>query len=265
MVLNAKEIHQRARRTAAVQGFFRYETLIVLGIAVLLFGLCVFNIFWMPNTWWIWLLLGAGGAAALVYTNTRNKVVIRSFVNEKLDAQIVVNNIGVPELQSNVAKAMYQHRAISKMLVERPEDLDDVLEVLDDWVILVHDIARNLDETLRNATLIQQSRTALGESDQVELIHDPISAVISAATHVARENKSHPLVLARDVILKARNELSIALDQVITVNTALRRARAMRMESQHVAQIQSVIEVQVLALTEVQDAVQHLSYAYSKA
>jgi hypothetical protein len=262
MLSNAREIHRRARQNALLHGLLRTETLVVLFIALFLVVLTLFNWLWFPDMWWVWLVLGFGGATLLALSTASDKLLIRSFVREKLDAHIKTSQIHVPELQAGVAKAMYQHRALSKMLLERSENLDKVMELLDDWVLLVYDIAQGLENVLKDPKLIRQTQEALGELESTELIQDPVNAVVTAADRVAPVNRSHQLVLTRDVIMRARNDLGSALDQAITVNTALRRARGMRMDTTHITQIEAVLELQLMALTEAQDAVQHLMYTY---
>jgi hypothetical protein len=264
MAVNVQHLYQSARKKALKLGLMRQETLLILALALVLATLSIFNLIWNPPMWWAWILLGLGGAALLVWSTLGDKSLLRGLVNKQIHEHADASSLRVPELQAGMVKALYQHRSISKMLLERKENLDMVMKSMDEWVLLVHDIVKSLDNILNNPKLISQSQQVLGEAEPTELMKDPITAVLNAAALVSHENSSHQLVLARDVIVKARNELSIALDQAITINAALRRAQSLKMDAAHVVQIESVLDVQLSVLSEAQDAVQHLSYTYAR-
>lgn len=261
----AQELHRSARQQAMVKGLMSKETITVVIISAILVVLCTLNLFWFPQAWWLWVILGCAGAIALAFSAASDKSLVRRFVSEGLDKKIDATKVRIPELQANVARAMFQHRSISKLIHERPENLGTVIESLDEWALMIYDVARGLDDVLNDPRVVQQYQQVLGVADPAEAMRDPMSAVVNAGALVVRHNPAHQLVLARDVVTQVRAEMNMALERIVNINTALRKARALKLESEHVQQIESALQLQLVVLGEAQDAVYQLGYAYELA
>ena len=78
----SNNFQQSARRSALIQGFLRIETIIVLVISLIMATLCWLNVFWLPETWWLWLLMGGIGACAMAWTSTRDPKLVRNLAND---------------------------------------------------------------------------------------------------------------------------------------------------------------------------------------
>ncbi len=209
--------------------------------------------------------LGVLGAGVIVMAGANDRFVIRRYVTSKLEKRVDMTRVHIPELQANVGRAMFQHRTIAKLLNERGENVDHIMERLDEWVLLIFEVAHGLDTVLAEPKLVRQYQQVLGDARAQELLHDPISAVANAGAIMAKEDPRHQLVLAREVALRVRKELTVSLDHIVAVNTALRKARTIQMEREHIDQLQSAMDLQLIALNEAQDAVYQLGFAYELA
>jgi hypothetical protein len=258
----AAKIHRDARGQAIKDALLRTETLVILTLCTLLVALCALNVFWYPETWWVWLVLGVVGSGVIVFAGAQDRFILRRLIGKRIENRVNLTNVRIPELQANVGRAMFQHRMIAKLLSERSEQVDDLLNRIDEWVLMMYEISHDLDTVLAEPRLVRQYQQVLGEARSMELLHDPLTAVASAGALMAREHADHELVLARDVILRARREFGITLDHIIGINTALRKTRSMHLAREHIAQLRSVLDLQLIALNEAQDAVYKLGYAY---
>jgi hypothetical protein len=258
----AAQIHRDARSQAIKSALLRTETLTILTLCTVLVTLCALNVFWYPETWWVWLILGVIGASIIVLAGANDRYILRRLIGKRLEHRVNLTNVRVPELQANVGRAMFQHRMIAKLLSERSEHVDDLLDRMDEWVLLMYEVSHDLDVVLAEPRLVRQYQQVLGDARSMELLHDPMSAVASAGALMARDHSNHELVMARDVILRTRREFDVTLNHIIGINTALRKARTMHMANEHIAQLRSVLDLQLIALNEAQDAVYKLGFAY---
>jgi hypothetical protein len=261
----AGKIHRDARSQAIKSALLRTETLTVMVICTVLVALCALNLFWFPETWWVWMLLGVAGAGVIVLAGAQDRLLLRRLIGKRIEKRVDLTHVRIPELQANVGRAMFQHRMIAKLLGERDENVGDLLNRLDEWVLMMFEIAHDLDTVLAEPKLVRQYQQVLGDTRSMELLHDPLSAVANAGTMMSHDHREHELVIARDVVIRVRREFDLTLDHIVSVNTALRKARSMHMAREHIAQLQSTLDLQLIGLNEAQDAVYRLGYAYELA
>ncbi len=264
-------INHDARRTAFLRGLMRLESLIIAGAALVMFALCVYKLFWFPNTWWLWLILGAAGPLALAWTAMRDTRAVRSMINTLLNEKCDARAIGTMELQAPVTRALHQHRTIQKLLAQRKENIDVVSASLDEWTTRVYHIASSLDTVLHDPTLqahvrgTRQERPGATQRSLVEALTAAADEQTALETQPADAAQQRNLILARDTVTAALNGLSATIDSIVNITEVLRHARLLAMDRVHIAQLESLLKRELDVISDVERAVAGLAAAFQVA
>lgn len=265
----SNNFQQSARRSALIQGFLRIETIIVLVISLIMATLCWLNVFWLPETWWLWLLMGGIGACAMAWTSTRDPKLVRNLANDIVHEEISADTVRIAELQAGVARALYQHRSILKLMAARTEDFGNLSASLDEWVTRVYTIARGMDTILQHPRVLEHFYSVMDHNHVKDANLDSITsfnnaAALVTANHVNEEADEdyNKLILARDVVAQSREAISQTIDHVVSINEVLRHTRAMTLTGEHVTQMMSMLSSELDTLAESQRAVAKLAAAY---
>ena len=261
-------IIQVARRTAFLRGLMRLESLTITGMALVMFALCAFRLFWFPSTWWLWLSLGVAGPMLLAWTNTRDmrsiRPMINTLLNEKCDARV----IDIIELQGPVTRALHQHRTIQKLISKRVENLAALSASMDEWTTRIYQIAKNLNFVLHDPTLLEHVRSSqpamidATPRNVVEALTQPAGRETSIETRLADDTRQTSLVTARDTVTATLNGLSTTIDSIVTITEVLRHARLLAMDRVHIAQIESMLMRELDVIGDVERDVARLADAY---
>lgn len=269
MATVSNNFQQSARRSALIQGFLRIETIIIMVISLIMAALCWLNLFWLPETWWLWLLLGGVGACAMAWTSTRDPKLVRNIANDIVHEEISAETVRIAELQAGVARALYQHRSILKLMAARTEDFGNLSNSLDEWVTRVYTIARGMDTILQHPRVLEHFYSVMDHNQVKDANLDSIAsfnnaAALVTANHVNEEvdEDYNKLILARDVVAQSREAISQTIDHVVSINEVLRHTRAMTLTHEHVTQMMSMLSSELDALAESQRAVAKLAMAY---
>ena len=264
-------INSIARRTAFLRGLIRLESLTITGLALIMFALCAFRLFWFPTTWWIWLLLGAIGPLLLAWTNTRDmrsiRPMINTLLNEKCDARV----IDIIELQGPVTRALHQHRTIQKLIAKRVENMAALSTAMDEWTTRIFHVANNLNIVLHDPTLLEQVRSTqpamidATPRNVVEALTQPAGKETSVETRLADDTRQSNLVTARDTVTGTLNVLSATIDSIVIITEVLRHARLLAMDRVRIAQIETLLLRELDVIGDVERDVARLADAYDIA
>lgn len=157
------ELQQKAQSSIIQYAVFRWESALVLGLAIVLFFVYRRPFFWWPP--FGWLLLGLIGFAIIVYSSLTdadaNARILLRLYQEQFDPRAIKDK----ELRGDVEQALeYQRRIEEQVQGQRAGLIRDRLEgtanELTDWVANVYELAKRLD-TYRRDDLLARERELL--------------------------------------------------------------------------------------------------------
>ncbi len=263
------QFDQNANRNALIKGFLRIESLICLALGLVMMSLCLLDIFWLPETWWLWLVLGIAGACLIAYSNTRDKAVVRKIKEEIVSEEINSNDLQVSELQAGVSRASYQHKSIQKMIAARTEDFGALNGSLDEWLQKCYSVSRGLDTILRHPRVLEHFYSAMdmnevksANMDSIAAFNNAAAVAIGGQTDRALDEDYNKLIYARDAVAQVREALNKTIDHVVSVSEVLRHTRAMTLGPEHIGQMNNMLLSELEMLGETQRVVYKLGAAY---
>jgi hypothetical protein len=257
-----------AKRNALMRGLLRPEALIIFGIAILL-AIVSFMTESLRSVWWIWLIFGAVGSFVIAFTYSRDKTTIRKMKEEIVDESIDANELQVSELQAGVARAMYQHKTIQKMISVRTEQFGQLPKSIDEWLNRVNKVARGLDTIMRHPRVLEHFYSVMQTNEVKSANLDSIAAFQNAAGIViaghgdqALDEDYNKLIFARDAVAQVRNGINTTIDHVVNVSEVLRHTRAMTLNAEHIQQMSGMVQDELDALSELQRTVYKFASTY---
>jgi hypothetical protein len=259
-----------ARRAALFKGYTRPEAIIIVVLAVVMAAVCLADVLLPPWTWPIWIVLGALGATVIAFTSTRDVQQVNKIKEEIVSEEIDSNDLQISELQAGVARALYQHKSIHKMIAARSEDFASVSSNLDEWLNRVYRLASGLDTILRHPRVLEHFHTVMETNEVKNANFDSLAGLDNAAAVVtaghageqAFDEDYNKLILARDAVAQSRNSLNATIDHVVSVNEVLRHTRQHTLGEQHISQMQVMLQGEIDTLAEAQRIVYKLGAAY---
>jgi hypothetical protein len=257
-----------ARRGALMRGLARPESLIIVGLSVAL-AIVTFFVPALSSYWWVWPVLGVVGAFAIAFSHAQNKATVHKVKQAIVDETIDANELQVSELQAGVARAVYQHKTIQKMIAVRTESFGQLPVSLDEWLSRVTKIARGLDTILRHPRVLEHFYSVMQANEVKSANLDSIAAFQNAAGLVIAGHGDHELdedynklIFARDAVAQVRGGISTTIDHVVSVAEVLRHTRAMTLNTEHVGQMSAMLQNELDTLLELQKLVYKLGSAY---
>ncbi len=143
---SSDEILKQAKKQAFINALFRPESTLILSVSILMTGLCVFNVFWFPGTWWLWILFGVLGIAAIVISSAndphyQHEIALKLFY-ERYDK----TRLKMPELKQSVSQALDYHKLLFQEISDRPHaPLASIALDMDQLVAGIYRVAYMLD------------------------------------------------------------------------------------------------------------------------
>jgi hypothetical protein len=263
------QFQQNAMRNALIKGFMRIESIICLAIGIGIAILCLLDIFWLPEMWWLWLLFGFAGAGIIAFANTRDKKAVHKIKEDIVSDEINSNDLQVSELQAGVSRASYQHKSIQKMIAARTEDFGQMNASLDEWLQRCYGVSRGLDTILRHPRVLEHFYSVMDAGEVKSANLDSIAAFNNAAaiaiggqTDRALDEDYNKLIFARDAVAQVRESLNQTIDHVVSVSEVLRHTRAMTLGPEHITQMNAMLQSEIQMLGETQRVVYKLGGAY---
>jgi hypothetical protein len=257
-----------ARRGALMRGLTRPESLIIAGVSV---ALAAVSFFVQPlrDIWWVWLVFGVLGSFAIAFSHARNKATVHKVKEAIVEETIDANELQVSELQAGVARAMYQHKTIQKMIAVRTEAFGQLPLSLDEWLGRVNKIARGLDTILRHPRVLEHFYSVMQTNEVKSANLDSIAAFQNAAGLVIAghgdqelDEEYNKLVFARDAVAQVRAGINTTIDHVVSIAEVLRHTRAMTLSTDHIQQMSGMLQSELDTLLDLQKLVYKLGSAY---
>lgn len=261
-----EELEQKATRAILTRSIYRWESAAIIGLTMVLLALVPQPFpFWQR---WFWLILGAMGEIALVWSSLKDPEfrarAVAEMFREKFDARGIKNK----RLRLQVEKALeYRDRIDGAINQSREgvlrEHLKDVSGGITDWMDNVFRLAKRLDGYQADGMIQQdlqsvepaienlKKRLALEDDDQVKR---QISQAI-AQRQIQRDN----LRKLQNVMERAEFQLESTLTAMGTVYSQTMLLGSRDVASGRAQRLQQDIADQVQAL---QDVVQTVDEVY---
>jgi hypothetical protein len=267
------ELTKRAARAILIRSFYRWESAVLLALTLILTVLTWAGAigsllpFWK---WWYWLLLGASGEVALIWSSLQDPEFRARAVGEMFREKFDTRGIQDKDLKAQVSKALeYRDRidgAISKSREGVLRDhLRDVSGGITHWMENVFTLAKRLDAYQADQMIhrdrqsvepeIEALKKRLGTEDD-DAVKRQISQAI-AQKQIQRDN----LKKLQNVMEKAEFQLESTITAMGTVYSQMMILGSRDVSAGRAQRLQQDIDDQVRAL---QDVVHTLDEVYQQ-
>jgi len=146
---------QNARRELLYYAIFRPESAIILVISIVMTGLSLLNIFWFPESWWLWLLFGIAGEAVIIATTMRDQQTLSRIAAKLFYKEFDTKRLQLAELQHKAATALEYHHTIFEEIVRRKTaEMSLIAADMDEWVARMFRVAQGLDTVVASPGMV---------------------------------------------------------------------------------------------------------------
>ena len=134
----------------------RLESTLLLSFSVVMVTCCLMRLYWYPEMWWFWLLLGVLGEIVIIYTTMQDERSLSKITSQMFYKQYSPNSLTTPELRRVMGAALSYHREIFAEVSRRRNSagLGDIAVEMDSWVIHLFRVVRGIDSFLTNPQLV---------------------------------------------------------------------------------------------------------------
>ena len=266
-----EELERKAARAILTRSVYRWESAVIIALTMIMTVLSVAGAvpaFFGIWQWWFWLVLGALGEVALVWSSVKDPEFRARAVAEMFREKFNAREIKSPALRTQAEKALEYRDRIDEVIGQGREGvlrehLVDVSRGVTDWLENVFRLARRLDAYERDAMIHQdlqtvepaieslKKRLAVEDDDTVKR---QISQAI-AQRQIQRDN----LRKLENVMERAEFQLDSTITAMGTVYSQVMILGSRDVASGRARRLQEDIANQVQAL---QDVVQTLDEVY---
>lgn len=265
------DIQKRAQSAIFQYAIFRWESALVIALTLVLLFL-----FPRPFPWWPrfgWLVLGAAGLVALLYSSLTDadanaKVVLRLF-QEQFDP----GRIRDRELRKDIETALEYQRRIEMQVRQQKrtlirERLEDTANQLSNWVSNMYALALRLDSYRRDDLLKQQRDTLPPEIgalvEQRKAATNPTVQTQLDQVIASKRQQWQTLRELDDRMTQARLQMEQSLTALATVYSQIQLIDAQSVESGRAERLQADIQEQVAQMGDLVDSINQV-YSYQDA
>jgi hypothetical protein len=240
-------IAQKVDRHILREAFFCMESACTIALCLLLAGLSYMKFLWFQNLWWVWLVLGVVGVAAIIWSRTSDAKtkheLTTSMLKEHVDEK---SQLKSPDLKMDVQQAWeHRNRVLNELIAGVGYNAAaQVQPQLDTWMLRMSDLARQLDQVPMPPAL-DQPNIEIGLP--VEEAHE--STVISPEV---------PAMQSPQMAAKAQLEESLAHFSDLS-NLVRKRPRFRDAERMFVNNLRSIVARQVSNLENTARSVEALA------
>jgi hypothetical protein len=221
-----EELEQKATRAILTRAIYRWESAVIIGLTV---GLAVFSLagviptllpFWQ---WWFWLVLGAVGEVALVWSSLKDPDfrarAVADMFHDKFDAR----EIRSKKLRGEVEQALEYRDRIDEAIAASQEGImrdhmADVSRDISSWMENIFRLARRLDAYEADETIHRDRQT-------VEPAIDALKARLAAEDDDTVKRQISQAIaqrqIQRDNLLQLENVMEHAEVQLESTVTAM--------------------------------------------
>ena len=256
------DIQKRAQSAVLQYAFFRWESALVIALTIVLFFLVPHPFPWWPS--YLWLVLGACGLAALVYSSltdaeTNAKVLLRLF-QEQFDTKRIRDK----ELRADLETALEYQRRIEVQVRQQDrtllrDRLNETANQITQWIANMYALALRLDSYRRDDLLARQRGTLPQElKDLTEQRKRTTNPATGAQLDQVIDTKGKQWQALRDLddrMKQAELQLQESLAALATIYSQVQLVDAQSVESGRAERLQSDIRDQVNRLGDLVDSI----------
>jgi len=218
-------IKAKAREEVLSYAFFRPESAVVVALSIILAGLSLMKVPWLPLPWWAWLAGGAVGEAAIVLSTLKDQRFFRYILNKMFAGQFDLKKLQSAELRQKIEKAL-EYRQLLMQEILRNEDTHDerllnTARGMEDWIAQIYRLAQGLDTYEQDAMIERDLKSVPAELVDLQRQRGrPLSASVQAEMDKAIQMKQTHLETLnnlRDSMQKARLQLDNTLSAMGTI------------------------------------------------
>ena len=256
----SEEMKQEIQKAVLSYAFFRPESALVIAITIILIGLSLLNLSWLPGKWWLWLLFGLVGEALIMLTTLRDEELYKQVVDRMFHREFDVNKLRSPDLRQKLSEALEYRGSIVKE-IEREEDpvlddyLSDMARGLEDWLAQVYRLAQGLDVYWHDPVIARDMETVPKELEEFEkrLAKEKEGSVREELekTVAIKRSQWDTLRNLRDTMAKAQLQLENTLAAMSTVYTQVVLLGAKDVDSSRAQRLQQDMTEQISALADI--------------
>ncbi|MFB0537192.1 MAG: hypothetical protein ACETWR_19700 [Anaerolineae bacterium] len=258
----SEQMKQRIQKAVLSYAFFRPESAVVIAITIILAGLSLLNLSWLPGKWWLWLLFGLVGEALIVLTTLRDEGLYKQAMDEMFHREFDINKLRSSDLRQRLSKAL-EYRDLIVKEIEREKDsvLDDYLSSmargLEDWIAQVYRLAQGLDVYQHDTVIARDIDTVPEELEKYEKLLDEEEKKEGSVreelekTVAIKRSQWDTLRNLRDTMAKAQLQLENTLSAMSTVYTQVVLLGAKDVDSSRAQRLQQDMTEQISALEDI--------------
>ncbi|MFQ5401389.1 MAG: hypothetical protein ACE5E7_17545 [Anaerolineae bacterium] len=164
MANKAREsLEKRVQRAILREAFFRWESAVVISLALLLAAASSLDILPVLNTAGLWLLGGVVAEAALVYSSLTDPEFGRKVVADLLRHEFRPERLRDKKLQQQFNQALDYRSRIEKSIRERrntllKDELTETASQIDEWLENIYDLAQRIDRYRQEKRILMRDR-----------------------------------------------------------------------------------------------------------
>jgi hypothetical protein len=266
-----EELERKAARAILTRSVYRWESAVIIALTMIMSVLSVAGAvpaFFGIWQWWFWLVLGALGEIALVWSSVKDPEFRARAVAEMFREKFNAREIKSPALRSQAEKALEYRDRIDEAISQGREGvlrehLADVSRGVTDWLENVFRLARRLDAYERDAMIHQDLKTVEPAIDSLKkrlAVEDDDSVKRQISQAIAqRQIQRDNLHKLENVMERAEFQLDSTITAMGTVYSQVMILGSRDVASGRAQRLQADIADQVQAL---QDVVQTLDDVY---
>ncbi len=247
------DIFRATRRETLQYAFWRIESAVVIAIAIVMTGLSLLNIFFLPAMWWMWLLFGIIGEAALIYTGMQDKKLMAKLASKLFYERLSPNQMQTPQLKQAMIAALDFHRSVFGMVSGgQVTTIGEIAIDMDQWVVHVFRIIGHLDQVITTPTVLPPLPETTIKSHLNR--HSTVEAYATAVSDISKEvttlssKEAAKLQYVHNTVTQAKTHIDSTLSQVHQIYTQLGQGMHRGQERNFVTHIRQTMTEQFVLL-----------------
>lgn len=251
----------QTRRALWSYAFFRFESAVTIAATIILTGLSMANVAWLPGQWWMWLLGGLVAESLLIYSTVTDQKALNDIHSKLLGQQFDLSSLRNKTVRERVAKALEYYQQIMQALQHGggiSSRLSELTHELEGWVRQVYKLGKTLDAYSQNPMIARDLEQVPKELSILEVkLAKERQADVKQELQTAFNTKAkqwQTLQTLDDTMEKAQLQLENTLASLGTVYTQILNLGAKDMGTDDVKRLQETMHEQVLSLEDLSTA-----------
>jgi hypothetical protein len=255
------DITERSRRALWSYAFFRFESAFTIAATIMLTGLAMAGVDWLPGKWWMWLLGGIIAEALLIFSTVTDKRALSDVSGKLLDEQFDLGNFRNRTVRDRVSKALEYYHQIMQALQNGAgvsSRLSELINELEGWVKQVYKLGQTLDNYTQNPMIVRDLEQVPKELRVLEVkLAQERQGDVKQELETAFNTKAkqwQALQSLDDTMEKAQLQLENTISSLGTVYMQVLNLGAKDMGTDDVKRLQATMHEQVQSLEDLSSA-----------